>query len=258
VYPVLLSVGPVRLYSYTVLFFLAFIAAWAVARRVGAARGLRSAVVTDLVLATAIGGVLGARALYVADYPVAYVADPLRVFMLQQGGLVFYGGLAGGAVAGLAYALWRRLPLRAVADTAAVSVPLGAAIGRVGCFLNGCCGGKPTALPIGVTFPGGTGPVLPAQLIDAAVNLAVFGVLLSLSLGGGRLPSGGLAGVFAVLYSAGRFFTETLRVDPVGALGLTQAQLVSVALFVAGVTSLAMLLWQGADAAASRPGDVAS
>jgi len=142
----------VAVYSYGVLLALAFVACWLVARWYVRRRGLAGELALDLVLTAAMGGIVGARALYVASSWETYSAHPLWIFTLQRGGMVFYGGLAGGAAGVVIYTLVRRLPVGLIADAAGLTVPLGSAIGRLGCFLNGCCCGKPTDAWLGSPF----------------------------------------------------------------------------------------------------------
>jgi phosphatidylglycerol:prolipoprotein diacylglycerol transferase len=241
VHPVLFSVGGWSVYSYGVMLALAFLACWLLARWYLPRKGLSAELATDLLLAAAAGGIVGARALYVATNWALFAANPLWIFQLQRGGMVFYGGLAGGALAVTAYVLIMKLPVPVVADTAALALPLGSAIGRLGCFLNGCCAGRPTTALLGVTFPGTPGPVYPTQLIDAAANLLIFAVLLHLAVRH-RLPPGLLWWIFLVLYGVSRFLVELLRTNPPLALGLTQAQWLSVPVAAAGVAGIVWML----------------
>jgi phosphatidylglycerol:prolipoprotein diacylglycerol transferase len=244
VYPVLLQFGQLAVYSYGVMLALAFLACWLFARWYLSRHGLGTEVATDLVLAAAVGGIVGARALYVATNWATFAANPLWVFQLQRGGMVFYGGLIGGALAVAAYVVFRKLPVPVVADGAAIAVPLGSAIGRIGCFLNGCCAGRPTDGPLGIVFPGGAGPVYPTQLIDSGANLLIFAVLLHLAVRH-RLRPGVLWWLFLALYGVSRFLVEMLRTNPPLAFGLTQAQLVSLPVVVAGVAGLAWMMRKG-------------
>jgi phosphatidylglycerol:prolipoprotein diacylglycerol transferase len=243
-YPVLLRFGQIAVYSYGVMLALAFVACWLFARWYLPRRGVEADLATDLLLAAAAGGIVGARALYVVTNWDVFAANPLWVFQLQRGGMVFYGGLIGGALAVAAFVLIKKLPVPVIADGGAIAVPLGSAIGRIGCFLNGCCAGRSTSAPFGVVFPGAAGPVLPTQLIDSAANLLIFATLLHFAVRG-RLRPGVLWWLFLVLYGVSRFFVETLRTNPPLAFGLTQAQLVSVPVVVAGVAGLAWMFRNG-------------
>lgn len=238
--PVLLRIGSLAVYSYGVTLALAFLACWALGRWYLPRRGIDASAATDLLLAAAIGGIVGARALYVLTNWDTYAANPVWIFMLQRGGMVFYGGLAGGALAVLGYVLWRRLSVSAIADGAALAVPLGSAIGRIGCFLNGCCAGRSTSSWLGVTFPGGAGPVLPTQLIDSAANLTIVAFLLFLELRRRPRP-GALWWGFLALYGVTRFAVESIRTNPPLALGLSQGQWISIPVVLAGIAGLAAL-----------------
>jgi phosphatidylglycerol:prolipoprotein diacylglycerol transferase len=250
VLPVLFRIGSLAVYSYGVTLALAFFACWLLARWYLPRHGVDREMATDLLLAAAIGGIIGARILYVAANWSSFAANPLWAFQLQRGGMVFYGGLAGGAAAVAGLVAYRRLPVSVIADGAAFAVPLGSAIGRLGCFLNGCCGGRATASWLGVTFPGTSGPVLPTQLIDSAANLAIMAVLLTLEVRS-RPPAGALWWGFLAAYGVSRFSVEMVRTNPPLALGLTQAQWLSIPVALAGVAGLAFVLVRAARAHAA-------
>lgn len=240
-FPELFRIGPVFVGSYGVLMALGFLACWVVARWYLPRHGIDRDLSVDLLLAAAIGGIVGARALYVANEWAQFSDRPLQIFMLQRGGLVFYGGLAGGALAVLAYTLVRRLPVPVVADTAALTVPLGSALGRVGCFLNGCCAGQRTSAWFGLTFDPAVGPVVPTQLIDVAAQSFIFFALLHVAVRH-RPRAGILWWAYLVLYGVARFSVEIIRVNPRIALGLSEAQLISIPVFAAGVIGMTWML----------------
>jgi phosphatidylglycerol:prolipoprotein diacylglycerol transferase len=238
--PVLFRLGPVTVYSYGVMMALAFVGAWLFARWYLPRRGVDRELAIDLLLAAAVGGLAGARILYVATNWAVFAANPLWILQFQRGGMVFYGGLIGGAAAVAAYVLAKRLPVSVIADGGAMAVPLGSAIGRLGCFLNGCCSGRPTDAWFGITFPGTFAKVIPTQLVDSLANLLIFLVLLHFAVRVRPRP-GALWWGFLTLYGTSRFLVELLRVNPPLALGLTQAQWISVPIFVAGLAGLAWI-----------------
>lgn len=107
-----------------------------------------------------IGAIIGARALYVVSYWDRLFKDPLypnapwtEIFMIQRGGLVYYGGLIGGTLAGVLYVWKSKLPLWKFADALAPSIALGYVPGRLGCLMNGCCFGRETGAPWAIHFP---------------------------------------------------------------------------------------------------------
>lgn len=201
---------------------------------------------SDLVFYTVLAGMAGAKLFYAATYWTSLGTDFLSraLFLLRsfQYGFVFYGGLVFGAAAFFLLARRRKLPALAAADLFAPALALGHAFGRVGCFLAGCCHGRPSGYSLAVTFtnpacevdPALLGvPLYPTQLLEAAGNLGIF-FLLNAALGR-RLRPGAVLALYAALYSAQRFLIEFLRGDDRGAahLGASPAQLVSLAVFAA-------------------------
>src|ERR1700761_2441381 len=114
-----------------------------------------SDVITDVTLWLMLGSIIGARIVYVTTYWKQEFADQpfSEVFMIQHGGLVFYGGLIGAIVASILYLRWKKLPVWKIADILAPSIALGSVFGRIGCLLNGCCYGRACDLRWAITFP---------------------------------------------------------------------------------------------------------
>ncbi len=187
-----------------------------------------------------IGGLVGARVFHILDFWEYYSANPGQIISLQLNGLAIYGGLVGGLVAVAGYAAWKKLSFWRLADVAAVGLPLGQAIGRVGCLINGCNYGSPTTLPWGVvwTNPGAMAPINdvarhPAQAYEALLSLAVFGLVWMLRK---RFKTDGvLFLVYMVAYSIGRFPISLVREDTIALFGLRQAQVVGLAVIVLAV-----------------------
>lgn len=182
-YPILYKIGPLTLYAYGFFLALGFMSAILVGGREVRRLGLPVGRFYDLCFFIILASLIGSRLLFVILEPDKFIQNPLKVLALWEGGLVFHGGLI--AAVATAFYLMRRygLPWRATFDALAVGMPLGQAIGRVGCFMAGCCYGTPTDLPWAVTFtnPDTLCPLRealhPAQLYEAALSLAVFGVV---------------------------------------------------------------------------------
>ena len=132
-----------------------------------------------------IGAIVGARALYVISYwNESFAGRPLKeIFMVQHGGLVYYGGFIGASLACCLFAAMKKLPLWRLADILAPSIALGCFFGRWGCLMNGCCYGRPTTMPWGIQFPpsardagNNTYPnyVHPTQIYDSTLNLLLY------------------------------------------------------------------------------------
>lgn len=237
-FPELFRLGPFALYSYGLLVALAFLVALWVASRLAKRAGLDPDRATSLGIYVAISAILGAKLfLVLSDLPY-YLQNPRQIFSLAtlQAGGVFFGGLVAALLVAAWYMRRTGLPLLRTADTFAPAIALGHAIGRVGCFLAGCCWGRPAGLPWSVTFtkplarelvgvPLGI-PLHPTQLYESLAELIIFGVLWSRF----RRPhrDGAIIGLYLVLYSVFRFAIEFVR-DPAdlafpfgGPMSLTQ------------------------------------
>jgi phosphatidylglycerol---prolipoprotein diacylglyceryl transferase len=241
VYPEIFHWGLLRITSYGLLLAVAFlVGTWLTLRDARRLRLDEDRVVT-LVLVVLVAGVLGARALYVLEHIGEFRGRYLSVLSLWQGGLTLYGGIAGGIVAGLLAAHRLRLPRWITADALAPSIALGTMFGRIGCFLNGCCYGRPTGGPWGVVFPPdsfaglayGTQPLHPAQLYFSAAGLAVFA--LAWGLRRRPLVPGTLFwGVIALLalvripLDLTRAYEESAIVVAAGPVVVTESQITSV------------------------------
>lgn len=231
-YPVLLRVGPIAIYSFGLAIALAFLAAMLVVRAEVRRRGFHSDLSYDIVLWALVGGILGSRLFYIVGHWDYYVSDPLQILLIQSGGLVWYGGLLGGAAAVALFLRRRKLPLATFADVVAPALPLGAAIGRIGCFLNGCCYGKPTSLPWSISYLGAERH--PTQIYEFIMNLVIFGIIFSARK---RMKKpGSLFLFYLILYSIARFSVEFVRVTVPAWMGLSGSQLISVVLFVAATS----------------------
>jgi phosphatidylglycerol:prolipoprotein diacylglycerol transferase len=242
-----LKLGPFTIHWFGILVAAGFAAGMWTAGRRGVQDGLPRDAIVDMGPWLILGAVAGARLVHVATYwQEAYAARPwAEIFMVQNGGLVFYGGLAGGVLAGLWRVRRRGLPVWKSADALAPGIALGSVLGRLGCFTNGCCHGHATDVPWAVCFPNQHAtlgqPVHPAQLYDAALNLALFRLLTRLHAR--KRFDGQIAALFLVGYAVNRSFVELFRGDyPEAHLlrGLTPAHQVSLAVLATGL----FLLWK--------------
>ena len=240
-HPVFLKLGPFTLYSYGLLLVAAFLAAtW---RGAQAARRLPpdSVAITpeqlvDFSCLSLLGGILGGRVFYVILQWEFFRHVPQELPAIWHGGLVWYGGFLGGLAAGGLYLRAKRLEVLRVFDQFIPFVALGHAIGRLGCFLNGCCYGKPTHAWCGVVFPGHTEAVLPTQLFESAGLFFLYLILRRLLTPATLRHRGRLFGIYLVSYAALRFAMESLRGDQtVWWANLTLQQLISLAALAAGL-----------------------
>jgi len=187
------------------------------------------------------GVIIGARVWFVVEYWREFFAGGSiwEIFMIQHGGLVFYGGLAGATVTVILYTHFGRLPLWQVADILAPSVALGQAFGRVGCLMNGCCYGSPTELPWGIVYPDGHEThglrVHPTQLYESGLVLILYVVLAKLYRR--KRFSGQVFAIYLMAYAVVRSFTECFRGDYTVYFwgGLTPGQVASIGVLAAGL-----------------------
>lgn len=236
-FPVLFRIGGFEVTSFGAMVALGAALGILLLRRELSRAGLDAARGTDVALMGVLGGLAGAKLLYVAEH----WAEPFSETLLSRGGMSWFGGLTGGLLAGLVMIAAQRMPLMAILAAAAPALTLGQAIGRVGCFLVGDDYGRPTALPWGVAFPNGLPPttdrVHPTQLYEAAILFPMTWVLLVLRRRG--VADRAVFGWYLVIAGGVRFLIEVVRVNVPVVLGLTMAQLFSIGVVVLGVGLLA-------------------
>src|SRR5574338_1554509 len=236
-YPDLVRIGSFTITSFGAMVALgALVGLWVFSRELRAAR-LPSAAL-DAALAGIVGGLVGAKLLYVAEH---LGEEPMAALLFARGGLSWYGGLAGGLASGMAVMMWHNLPVVAVLAAATPALAIGHAIGRIGCFLVGDDYGRPSHLPWAVAFPEGLPPttilVHPTQLYEAAA-LVPLAWLLFRWRRGGRADTFVL-GAYLALAGTIRFAIEFLRID-VRVLGpLSVAHIASLGAIGIGLALLA-------------------
>jgi len=256
VHPIAFYFGSLPVRWYGVMMACAFLAGlWTATRRARLAN-VHADVIADVTLWLMAGSIVGARFVYVTTYwKQEFAGQPFsEVFMIQHGGLVYYGGLIGAMVSAFGYLFWKKLPVWKIADILAPSVALGSIFGRIGCLMNGCCYGRACALPWAIHFPAdhethGVG-VHPTEIYDALLNLILYVFLAWLfrrKKFDGQIFSTYLI-VYAVFRSIMEYFRGDYPSDHVHA-GLTSAQLVSVPILVAGI---ALFFWRSKAGARSK------
>jgi len=253
--------GPLTITWYGILVASGFLLGlWNASRR-ALRQNMKPEAIFDCGSWLLIGGVVGARAVYVASYwPDILEAarnhhhSPwVEVFMVQHGGIVYYGGLIGASLAGMVFAWRKGLALLKLADILAPSVALGSFVGRWGCLMHGCCYGRPTDLPWGIQFPAGHPSHLvddglphylhPTQIYDSLLNLGLFAGLAWFYKR--RKFDGQVFALYLVCYAVLRSAVECFRGDypPADLVGgwITPAQLVSAGTLAIGLLLLLML-----------------
>ena len=241
-HPILVKIGPIQLYTYGALLATAFLTAIYTAMRAGEREGIKPEFIADAGILVILSSIIGARLFYVIFYDFQNTLEhPRELLKLQQTGLVFYGGLILAVVAGIVFCRFRKVSVPVIVDIAAPSVALGQAIGRVGCFMSGCCYGKPASVAWAVTFPYLEHARHPTQIYESIATFTIFLALITFRKR--RTRVGQVAWLYVVLYSLCRFGLEFMRGDnPELALGMTVSQIVSLAA-LAAMLPLAYPLW---------------
>jgi phosphatidylglycerol:prolipoprotein diacylglycerol transferase len=241
-HPILFKIGPVQLYTYGALLATAFIAGIYVAMRSAEKEGIKPEFIADLGILIILSSILGARLFYIVFYDLQNTLEnPSQLFTFQQTGLVFYGGLILAIGAGVAFCRRKKVSVPVIMDVTAPSIALGQAIGRVGCFMSGCCYGAPTLAAWGVNFPHLDHARHPTQLYESLATFAIF--LFLMFFRKRKTHVGQVMWLYVVMYAIARFALEFVRGDnlPV-AFGLTVSQVVSL-LALAAMVPLAYPVW---------------
>jgi phosphatidylglycerol:prolipoprotein diacylglycerol transferase len=234
--PVLFELGPFEVHSWGVVAAMAFAAAWLVLRRELERLHARGEAAVALVLAAAVGGIVGARVYWFVEH----LGDASLVDSFSGAGFTWYGGLLGGATAVLLVARRRRIALDVLLGAAAPALALGYAVGRIGCQLAGdATYGVASDLPWAMSYPDGEVPtserVHPTPVYETFAGLLIFAVLWRLR---GRIAPLRLFAVYLVLAGAERLLVELIRRNEEVLLGLTQPQLFALAMLTAGAVVL--------------------
>jgi phosphatidylglycerol---prolipoprotein diacylglyceryl transferase len=246
--PVLVEIGPFAIRWYALAYLFGLMLGWQYTRWLAKHSLGRVAPidVDDFLIWATAGVILGGRLGYVLFYrPEFYLANPLEIAKVWQGGMSFHGGLLGVIVAGVLFCRSRKLAIRPFADLIFCAAPIGLFLGRLANFINAELVGRPADVPWAMVFPGHAEPRHPSQLYQAALEgLVLFGLLHILwRVEAIRSRAGVLSGAFLIGYGVFRSFAELFR-QPDANLGLlyagtTMGQLLSLPMIAAGIA----LIW---------------
>jgi len=248
-HPILFNLFGKDIYTYGIMAALGFLSAILTWVWMGRHEQRAPGFAADLGFWLMTSGIVGSRLAYVIANWSYYWARPLEIFRIDQGGLIFYGGLILASIALIVFARRHKMPLWHTADFAIPGLAIGHALGRIGCFMNGCCYGRPAGDSVcGVMYPPICEPgrlfegipLYPVQLIEAICLLVIWGLLLFAY--SHRKKNGTVFALYLLLYPPCRFFLETMRGDDRQALlHLDVAQVTSITLFLAGVALFVFL-----------------
>jgi phosphatidylglycerol:prolipoprotein diacylglycerol transferase len=254
--PDIFSIGPVHVRWYGVMYVLGFIAAYFLIQKQQRSKeiGLVGTTAQDLMFYLAIGLIAGGRLGYIIFYEyndlMPYIKNPLEIIATWHGGMSFHGGLIGTILAAWIFARRKMIPFLAVADSAAVTCPIGLGFGRIGNFINAELLGRPSDVPWAMIFPnapawaGGPVPRHPTQLYEAlAEGLLLFIIMWSLRKK--QFKDGMMVAFFLLFYAVIRFTIEFFKEPdppPMGYLFnyFTMGQVLCIAMVL---VSIAMMLF---------------
>ncbi len=239
---IFLQIGSFTIRWYGVMAALGFMSSYWIINRYRKHAGMSGDQVSTLIFISMISGILGARIFYVIQFWEQFNNRPAEIIRIDHGGLVFYGGFFLVIIALAIFCYKNKLDIWRVLDVVAVALPLGHAFGRLGCFLNGCCYGRPTECILGVKFPAGTAPaerypglyLHPVQVYEIFANLIFFAFLLMIFK---KVKRGQVAAIYCIGYGIIRFVDEFFRGDHINLIfGIfTKAQFIGLFLIPCGV-----------------------
>ena len=241
---ILFKIGPFTLYSYGFFVFLGVLSGYLFVLKEAKKQKIKAEIISDIVFYALLGGFFGARFVYIIVEWPQFLKHPLSV-IFSRSGFVFYGGLIFGFLAFAFAARKHRLNFLKTADIFSPALALGHSLGRIGCFMHGCCFGRPTNSFIGMYFPPSSPAgqfypgvkVIPTQIISSFFLLVIFSLLLWVR--DRKKFEGEVFFAYLIFYGIFRFIIEFFRGDPRGQLGFFSTSQV-IALIVVGA---AVLFW---------------
>jgi len=251
-FPDLFSIGPLIIHTYGLFMAAGFFVGIIVTLKIGKLEEIAPQQVMDMGFIIILSAIVGSRLLYVLVNITYYSHEPVEIFKIWRGGLVFSGGIIGVIMAMFRYAERRNLSLWKIGDLWAPAAAVGQAIGRIGCFMAGCCYGKPTDLKWGVVFthPNSLAPINislhPTQIYSSILGFIIFFILLIIH--SKKKFEGQVLLWFLILHSTARLAIERFRGDDRGMLlnsNMSITQFVTIFILIASVVALMVLKSKG-------------
>ena len=245
----LLQIGPFTVYGYGLMIAIGVLVAYSVGEYRAKKQGLDPDSLFWITVSCLVGGILGAKLLFIIVEIKSIIADP-SILLDVTHGFVVYGGIIGGIGVGYLYCKLKKLVFLKYFDLVMPSIAIAQGFGRVGCMFAGCCYGRETDSWFHVIYhssdfaPNGVA-LIPTQMVMAILNFAHFFILVFLIK---KLVKhdGQIAGFYLVFYSIGRFFLEYLRNDPRGNVDiLSTSQFISLFILAAGVGTILLCGYLG-------------
>jgi phosphatidylglycerol:prolipoprotein diacylglycerol transferase len=247
-FPDLFSLGPLTIHTYGLFMAAGFFFGMIVTLKIAKLEGITPQQIMDMGLIIILSAIVGSRLMHILLNITYYSQEPEAIFKIWQGGLVFSGGIIGVIIAMFWYAKRRKLSLLKIGDLWAPAASVGQAIGRIGCFMSGCCYGKPTDLKWGVVFthPNSLAPLNiplhPTQIYSSMSGFIIFFILLKIR--SKKTFEGQVFLWFLILHSTARLVIERFRGDYRGIIlntDMSVTQLITIFILIASVVALIVL-----------------
>jgi len=236
-FPIICELGPFTIYSYGLTVVLGFSICVFLITRQAKSEGLNQELIFNICFSILLSGIIGARLLYIILNFAYFFRHPAEMVMINRGGLAWFGGLFLSGLTCVIYLKYKRLDVYKIADLIIPYVALAQAIGRIGCFLNGCCFGR-ESLNFGLYFPVHDAVLIPTQVYSCLLLLVIY-IILRIRQSQ-KHQKGEILYSYFFLYSLKRFFIEFLRADSeIFILSMSIFQVFSIGLFL---FSLVMLI----------------
>lgn len=244
-FPILFRFDGIAIYSYGLMVAIGIISGFLVLKHLSRAHGIDQNTLTDMAFYTVLVAILGSRIGFVLLEPSYYLKNPLEILKIWDGGLVFSFGLLFGVVTLYLLSKKKKIGFLLMADLWAPGLALGQAIGRIGCFLAGCCYGleSDSWCTVRFTHPESLAPLnvdlYPTQLFHSLANLVIFGALMGLTKK--KQYNGQILVWYMILHPIQRLWIERYRGDFRGTfLGtqMTTTQAISLLMLFLGVILL--------------------
>ncbi|MCM8804122.1 MAG: prolipoprotein diacylglyceryl transferase [Candidatus Omnitrophica bacterium] len=247
-HPIFLKIGNFVIYWYGVFVAIAVFVSVYLFQKEAIKEGYDEKIISQIIFWTIFFGIIGGRFLHIFVNLPYYYLHPLEILKIRNGGLAVEGAIIFSLFFLILYSKIKRISTIHLLDTISIFVPLGQAIGRIGCFLNGCCYGKYTDFFFGVKFPFLEKKVHPTQIYYSTSYLILFFVLKNLSI---KLKKGEgfIFSTYLIGFSLIRYFIDFLRGDlKKTSLDLYSTQIIAILIFIGtGVYIIIKMLKKGGD-----------
>ncbi|MCX7917610.1 MAG: prolipoprotein diacylglyceryl transferase [bacterium] len=233
-YPIFVRIGNFVIYWYGVLVAIGVFISISVFQKESQKEGFDEKFISQITFWTIIFGIFGARLLHIFVNIFYYILNPSEIFKLRNGGLAIEGAVLSSLIFIVIFTKIKKISSIKILDTMSIAVPIGQSIGRIGCFLNGCCYGKETDFILGIKFPFLEKKVHPTQLYYSFFNILLFIAIKKLSRYF-KKGEGILFSTYLIGFSLIRYFVDFLRGDlKKTSIDLYATQIIGIIIFIIG------------------------